>query len=373
MSLKVLWYLSFADGTYPWCPGGLYPIDFARYRKLAQTIENGGFYGAHVATWPNDPFISASFAASYTQRIKFLISFYSRMVPAKLLAQQALTFDTLTNGRLLLNLVNGRDNIMQGYGITTSHADRYKLGVDYWRKFAFSYAQGSRTYFPNTPLEIQPVQTNGVELWGTGDSSAGVTHAGELVNIYLTMLRELEVVTEKFEKAKNAALAAHRELRGLGTLASMVIRPTEAAALAHFYSIFEDTGVEVLRDKLNESIVRRSGGKFDFLTFTAPDTKRNGWLTRLRQRQLPTLEELRLGPNLYAGITAWSTLDVFGSGSSSAYFVGAPDSIVQTLQQYQQTAGLNVLSLSGWPLQEEAGQVAQLLLPRLAELKAPPT
>lgn len=371
MPLKVLWYLSFADGHYPWCPGGLYPIDFERYRKLAQSIENSGFYGAHVATWPNDPFISASFVASYTQHIKFLISCYSRLVPAKLLAQQALTFDQLTGGRLLLNLVNGRDNIMQGYGITTSHADRYKLGVDYWHKFAFSYAQGSRTYFPNTPLEIRPVQKNGVELWGTGDSSAGVAHAGELVNVYLTMLRELEVVAGKFDKARLAASTAQRELRGMGTLASMVIRPTEAAARAHFYSIFEDTGVEVLREKLNESIVRRTGGKFDFLTFTAPDAKRHGWLSRLRQRQLPTLEELCLGKNLYAGITAWATLDIFGSGSSSAYFVGDPDGIVQTLRQFHERAGLSVLSLSGWPLQEEAGQVARLLLPRLSEITAP--
>ena len=365
MALKVLWYLSFADGTYPWCPGGLYPIDFERYRTLAQTIEQGGFYGAHVATWPNDPFISASFAASYTRRIKFLISFYSRMVPAKLLAQQALTFDQLTQGRLLVNLVNGRDNIMQGYGITTSHADRYTLGIDYWRKFAFSYAQGSKTYFPNTPLEIHPQQKDGVQLWGTGDSTAGVAHAGELVNVYMTMLREVEVVSQKFHKAQQAAQAAKRQFSGLGALASVVVRPTDSEALAHFYAMFEATGVEVLRDKINESIVRRSGGKFNFANFVAPDAKRAGWLARLRQRQLPTLEELRLENNLYAGITAWSTLDVFGTGSSSAYLVGSPDSIVSTLNLYQQKAGLNVISLSGWPLQEEADYVAKLLLPRL--------
>ena len=111
--------------------------------------------------------------------------------------------------------------------------------------------------------------------------------------------------------------------------------------------------------------MRRSGGKFNFANFVAPDAKRAGWLSRLRQRQLPTLEELRLENNLYAGITAWSTLDVFGTGSSSAYLVGSPDSIVSTLNLYQQKAGLNVISLSGWPLQEEADYVAKLLLPRL--------
>jgi len=131
--------------------------------------------------------------------------------------------------------------------------------------------------------------------------------------------------------------------------------------------MFEATGVEVLREKINESIVRRTGGKFNFTNFVAPDAKRATWLERLRQRQLPTLEELRLENNVYAGITAWSTLDVFGTGSSSAYIVGSPDSIVSTLGIYQQKAGLTVISLSAWPLQEEAEYVAKLLLPRLAE------
>ena len=122
--MKVLWYLNLADGKYPWIENGLYPVDFDRYRRLAETIDRGGFFGALVATWPNDPFISASFAASYTKRMRFLVAVYARMTPAKLLAQQALTFDAFTGGRLLMNLINGRDNIMESYGVATSHDDR---------------------------------------------------------------------------------------------------------------------------------------------------------------------------------------------------------------------------------------------------------
>jgi hypothetical protein len=123
--MKVLWYLNLADGKYPWIENGLYPVDFDRYRRLAETIDRGGFFGALVATWPNDPFISASFVARYTERMRFLVAVYARMTPAKLLAQQALTFDVFTGGRLLMNLINGRDNIMETYGVTTSHDDRY--------------------------------------------------------------------------------------------------------------------------------------------------------------------------------------------------------------------------------------------------------
>jgi alkanesulfonate monooxygenase len=156
MGVKTLWYLNLADGNYPWIDGRLYPVDFARYRRLAETIDRGGFYGALVATWPNDPFISASFAASYTKQMRFLVAAYARMTPAKLLSQQALTFDVFTGGRLLLNLINGRDNIMATYGVSTPHDDRYALGEAYWREFHRHYATGIPSNFPNTPLAIQP-------------------------------------------------------------------------------------------------------------------------------------------------------------------------------------------------------------------------
>jgi hypothetical protein len=35
--MKVLWYLNLADGKYPWIENGLYPVDFDRYRRLAET------------------------------------------------------------------------------------------------------------------------------------------------------------------------------------------------------------------------------------------------------------------------------------------------------------------------------------------------
>ncbi len=369
MAIKTLWYLSLADGHYPWCEDGLYPVDFDRYRQLAQAIEDGGFHGAMVATWPNDPFVSAAMAASCTRRMKFLVAVYSRMTPPKLLAQQALTFDALAGGRLLLNLINGRDNIMRSYGITTSHADRYRLGVDYWRKFELSYRQGSTSHFPNTPLRIAAQQPMGVERWGTGDSPAGVAHCAEVVDVYLTMMREQAVVTQRFATA-NAEAAAHgRRFSGLGALASVVVRPAESTALEDFYRLFVDTGVDTLREKLNEAIVRCSAGRLDFNTFQAPDARRQGWLDSLRRGQLPTLAALRLDDHLYAGMTAWSSLDVFGSGSSAAYLVGNADGITSTVRRYHDQAGLSALILSGWPLMQEAQATARWLVPRLAEIE----
>ena len=53
-----------------------------------------------------------------------------------------------------------------------------------------------------------------------------------------------------------------------------------------------------------------------------------------RRRQLIDMrvqEKLRLERHLFAGITAWSPLDVFDTGSSAVYFVGDPDDIASPL------------------------------------------
>ncbi|MDQ0469162.1 LLM class flavin-dependent oxidoreductase [Labrys wisconsinensis] len=368
MSLKTLWYLNLADGDYPWIENGLYPPDFARYRRLAQTIDEGGFHGALVATWPNDPFVSASFAASHTRRMRFLVAVYARMTPAKLLAQQALTFDAFSGGRLLLNLINGRDTIMETYGVSTSHDDRYALGEAYWREFHRHYRAGNPTNFPNTPLTIEPTQPDGIALWGAGDSPAGLAHAGGIVDVYLTMLRCLERIRGQFDAARAAAATKGRRFADLGALASAIVRPTRREAEAHFRALFERTGVEAMVARLDAAVRRRTKGEHGLASFQAPDARRQGWIRALLAGRLPHPEELRLERHLYAGITAWSPLDIFDTGSSAVYFVGDPEDIAGNVQAYHDEAGLSALILSGWPLTEEARTVSQLLLPRLAEI-----
>jgi alkanesulfonate monooxygenase len=369
--VKVLWYLNLADGKYPWIENGLYPVDFDRYRRLAQTVDRGGFYGALVATWPNDPFISASFAASYTDRMRFLVAVYARMTPAKLLAQQALTFDAFTGGRLLMNLINGRDNIMEAYGVTTSHDDRYILGEAYWQEFHRCYAAGAKSNFPNTPLAITPSREGAIPLWGAGDSATGLTHAGRIVDGYLTMLRGVDRIKTTFDAARASAALEGRSLTDLGALASVIVRPTRAEAEAHFYAMFKETGVDAIVAKLEEAVKRRTKGEQSLATFRAPDAQRQGWIKALLEGRLPKLEELRLERRLFAGITAWSPLDIFDTGSSAVYFVGDPQGIADNIKVYRDEAKLSALILSGWPLIDEAETVSQLLLPLLNEIQNP--
>jgi alkanesulfonate monooxygenase len=312
--------------------------------------------------------LSTSFAASYTKRMRFLVAVYARMTPAKLLAQQALTFDKFTGGRLLLNLINGGDNIMSTYDVATDHDNRYRLGEAYWREFARFYKQGNPSNFPNTPLAIEASQADGIALWGAGDSPAALAHGGALIDGYLTMLRDVSRIKAKFSEARPSAQSQGRTFRDTGALASVVVRPTKREAEEHFYAMFQRTGVDQIAPKLDAAVIRRTAGKQTLASFEAPDPQRRGWVKALLSGRLPRLEELRLEHALYAGITAWSPLDIFDVGSSAVYFVGDPDAIADNVKIYHDEAELSALILSGWPLREEAEIVAMLLLPRLAEI-----
>ncbi|WP_127782513.1 LLM class flavin-dependent oxidoreductase [Rhodococcus sp. X156] len=368
MSIKTLWYLTPADGDLPWSPGGLYPVELQRYLTLARTIDDGGFHGALVATWPNDPFVSASFAAAHTTRMRFLVAVYANMIPARLLAEKALAFDTFSGGRLMINSVNGRENILTKYAMDVAHDDRYRLGEQYWADFRRYYAEGSHSNFPNTPLSLHPTQPEGIELWGAGDSPAGLQNSGRVLDSYLTMLRETSFIESKFTAARAAAAEEGRQFRDFGALSGVIVRPSRDEALARFRHLFEKAGIDQVTDVLDKAVRRRTHGAQDLRTFTAPDPQRQGWVDTIVAGKLPEPDDLYLGDGLHAGITAWSPLDIFGTGSSAVYYVGTPDEITDSVTTLRRRTGLTSLILAGWPLIDEARNVAEHLLPRFAAI-----
>ncbi|MEJ2861609.1 LLM class flavin-dependent oxidoreductase [Actinomycetospora flava] len=368
MSVKTLWYLTPADGEYPWSPGGLYPVEPKRYLELARTIDRSGFHGALVATWPNDPFVSASFAAAHTTSMRFLVAVYARMIPARLLAEKALAFDAWSGGRLLINVVNGRDNILTRYGMDTEHDARYELGRDYWQEFRERYREGADSNFPNTPLRMEPVQDGGVPLWGAGDSEAGLDNSGRVLDAYLTMMRPPEHLAAKFDAARGSAAEHGRELTEFGALAGAIVRPRREEARERFRSLFVEAGVERIAEVLDAAVRRRTHGAQDLRTFTARDAQRQGWVDGILAGRLPEPADLELGNGLHAGITAWSPLDIFATGSSAVYYVGTPDEITGHVAEVRRATGLSALILAGWPLTEEAEHVAEHLIPRFDAL-----
>ena len=160
-----------------------------------------------------------------------------------------------------MNLINGRDNIMETYGVTTSHDDRYALGEAYWREFHRCYAAGARSNFPNTPLAITPAREDAIPLWGAGDSAAGLAHAGRIVDGYLTMLRGVDRIKATSTRPAHQRCIEGRSFADLGALASVIVRPKREQAEAHFYAMFKETGVDAIVAKLEDAVKRRTKGE----------------------------------------------------------------------------------------------------------------
>ncbi|GGZ20030.1 LLM class flavin-dependent oxidoreductase [Streptomyces nitrosporeus] len=365
--MKALWYISRADGQMPWNPGGPESLDRSRLEKLALEVENAGFYGALIATWSSDALMTSAFVAAATSRLRILTAVYANLVPAKLLAEQARTYNALTGGRLLFNLVNGRDDVLKTYGLDLSHDDRYAASEHYWAEFRRHYEADA---FFGRDAEWCPTKTaDTVPLWGAGDSAAGSAHAGAVLDGFLTMLKDPQRTSENINRAHAAAQRNGRAFSETGIMAGVSVRRHRSEAIEHFYGMFEDLGQDVLAEQVNKAISRRSAGRHSLKTFRAPDAKRQSWIDALNAARLPTPEELHLAGAQYAGIAAWAPLDVFGDGAACVYFVGEPDAIAHDIDGMRTTHGITTLVLTGWPLREEAAQTGALLLPRLHATK----
>jgi alkanesulfonate monooxygenase len=341
-------------------------LDRTRIEALAREVENGGFYGALVATWSSDALVTSTFVAAATTRLRVLTAVYANLVPPKLLAEQARAYNALTGGRLLFNLVNGRDDILRTYGLNLSHDERYTAAERYWADFRRHYQADD--FFGQASDPRDPRPEDGVPLWGAGDSPAGSSHAGAVLDGYLTMLKDAQRTRDSLARAHRAAAQHGRTFAETGVMAGVTVRQRREEAQAHFYGMFEGLGPQILAEQLQKAITRRTQGRESLSTFVAPDAKRQSWVDALNAGRLPTLTELHLHGAQYAGFAAWAPLDIFGDGAAAVYFVGSPDDIADDIKGMQAEMGISALVLTGWPLRDEARHAGALLLPRLDDM-----
>ena len=383
--MKVLWYISPVDGRRPWVPEGRYPVEHARLRRVAQTVDRGGFYGALFGTYAHDVFITVTSLMSVTEKMRFLIPIYPGVTPPQLLAQQALTFDDYSNGRLLINVVNGQDKTLARYGVNVGHDERYALSAEYWDLFKKLYAGENVShrgkYFNisgrdpsvllSSNLPLGPIQVPRIPLWGAGASAAGIAHAASTLDVYLNFLRDPAEVVQQIKDAKAAAAALGRELK-IGTLASVIVRETEEEARRHFQQLLISTGAEAIAKSAHESLIARGAHPEGLHGISNDNPKVQARIDALRAGRLPTLDDLEFAPGMFAGMTGWGALlDLNGEGAGT-YLVGSARQVADKLKWLKSEIGIETFILSGWPQATEAEYVSELLLPLLDLEHEPP-
>src|SRR5215471_16226447 len=127
---NLLSFLPTLGGRYLGTALGARRVNFNYLRQIAEAAEDLGYFGVLLPTGKGceDSWIIASAVAPFTTRLKYLVAVRPGLQPPTLAARMTSTFDRVSQGRLLINVVTGGDPIEnKGDGIFLSHDERYDL------------------------------------------------------------------------------------------------------------------------------------------------------------------------------------------------------------------------------------------------------
>ena len=128
--MNIFWFIPLhGDGRYLGTSQGARAVDHAYMKQIAQAADKLGYGGVLLPTGRSceDPWIAAASLIPVTQRLKFLVALRPSTLSPTVAARQAATFDRLSEGRLLVNLVAGGDSSdLEADGTFLSHDERYE-------------------------------------------------------------------------------------------------------------------------------------------------------------------------------------------------------------------------------------------------------
>ena len=105
---------------------------------IARSAERLGFEGILTPTgsWCEDAWLTTMAISQHTTRLKFIVAFRPGFISPTLAAHQAASFQRLTEGRLIINIVTGGDPVEQRrYGDQLNHDQRYARSSEFITAF----------------------------------------------------------------------------------------------------------------------------------------------------------------------------------------------------------------------------------------------
>src|SRR5262249_55022826 len=128
---NLLWFIpTHGDGRYLGTSIGARETDLPYLTQIAKAVDSAGYFGALLPTGRSceDSWVVASALVPQTERMRFLVAIRPGLQSPSVSARMAATFDRLSGGRLLINVVTGGDPVeLKGDGVFMSHAERYEV------------------------------------------------------------------------------------------------------------------------------------------------------------------------------------------------------------------------------------------------------
>jgi alkanesulfonate monooxygenase len=354
--MKVFWFIpTHGDSRFLGTSRGGRVLDLGYLQQVASAVDNLGFYGALLPTGRSceDAWVTASFLAANTKRMRFLVAVRPGLVSPTLAARMAATFDRLSNGRILINVVTGGDPVeLAGDGLFVDHDTRYKITDEFLTIWRSALANEGEVNFEGEQLRVRgakvlfpAVQTPYPALYFGGSSEGALDVAAKHVDYYLTWGEPPEQVKEKLAKARNYAYAKYGRTLKFGIRLHIIVRESEDEA-------WRDA--ERLISQVTDKTVALAQQ-----TMARQDSVSQQRMLALQKLAGPkrSRKDLEVSPNLWAGV------GLVRSGAGTA-LVGSVENVVKRMKEYAEL-GIDTFIFSGYPHLEEAYRTAELLLPKL--------
>lgn len=322
------------------------PASLQYLTQIAQAADALGYEGVLTPTGAHcaDAWITTAALITQTRSLKFLVAFRPGLIEPALAAQMAATFQQLSGGRLLLNVVTGSSSAEQrAYGDRLDHDSRYARAEEFLqvvqRTWSGELFDHRGWFYELEAAQLREPPDPIPEIYFGGSSEAALPVAARQADVYLTWGEPVAAVGEKISRVRQLAASEGRSLR-FGLRIHVITRDTEAQAWAD---------AEQLIAGLDEATV-------------AAGQRRLRTLESVGQQRMLALhggsrDSLVVGPNLWAGIG-------LVRGGAGTALVGSHEQVAERIGEYH-AAGIDEFILSGYPHLEEAYAFAEGVLPLL--------
>ncbi|MCD2197951.1 LLM class flavin-dependent oxidoreductase [Actinomycetospora endophytica] len=314
--------------------------------QIARAAEHLGFTGVltPTGTFCEDAWITTAALLRETRTLRYLVAFRPGLISPTLAAQQASSYQRISDGRLMLNIVTGGDAVeQQRFGDWADHDSRYARTDEFltvlrgaWggEPFDFSGDQyrvvGAQTYAPPDPTP---------PIYFGGSSEAALPVAARHADVYLTWGEPPALVAEKIGRVRKLADEAGREIR-FGIRLHVITRDTAEQAWAEAHRMLE---------ALDPAAIERAQA--------ALRTSQSVGQQRMLALHGGSADDLEISPNLWAGVG-------LVRGGAGTALVGSHEQVAERIAEYHEL-GIDEFVLSGYPHLEEAYQVGEGVLPLL--------
>jgi alkanesulfonate monooxygenase len=347
--MEVFWFLpTHGDGRYLGSTEQARSVSYAYLKQIAQAADELGFQGVLLPTGRSceDAWVVASSLIPVTTRLKFLVAIRPGITSPTAAARMAATFDRLSGGRCLINVVTGGDpDEAVGDGVFLSHDERYEVTEEFlqiWREAVAGRSislHGKHLHVEGAKVLYPAVQKPHPPLYFGGSSKVAYGLAARQVDVYLTWGEPPQQVEEKISIVRRLAEEQGREVR-FGIRMHVIVRETEREAW--------NAADDLIRYLDDETIAKAQKA---FARFDSEGQR------RMAQLHSGSREGLEISPNLWAGVG-------LVRGGAGTALVGDPATVAKRMQEYADL-GIETFILSGYPHLEEAYRVADLLFPHL--------